>query len=79
MRRSVKKGPFIEASLKQKIEALNTRNEKKVVKTWSPASVILTVVVGHTVAGHDGRRHAARFHTESVVAHRRGARPIRKS
>ena len=47
MSRSVKKGPFVEDSLKKKIEALNSRNEKKVVKTWSRPSVILPIMVGH--------------------------------
>ncbi len=72
MSRSVKKGPFIEASLKKKIEALNTRNEKKVVKTWSRASVILPMMVGHTIAVHDGRRHVPVFITENMVGHKLG-------
>ena len=55
MSRSVKKGPFVEDSLKKKIEALNSRNEKKVVKTWSRPSVILPIMVGHTIAVHAGR------------------------
>src|SRR5207249_9650498 len=70
--RSVKKGPFVEASLKQKIEGLNARNEKKVVKTWSRPSVILPVMVGHTIAVHDGRRHVPVFITENMVGHRLG-------
>ena len=72
MSRSVKKGPFVEASLKKKIEALNARNEKKVVKTWSRASVILPTMVGHTIAVHDGRRHVPVFITENMVGHRLG-------
>ena len=72
MSRSVKKGPFVEASLKKKIEALNSRNEKKVVKTWSRASVILPTMVGHTIAVHDGRRHVPVFITENMVGHRLG-------
>ncbi len=72
MSRSVKKGPFIEASLKKKIEALNTRNEKKVVKTWSRASVILPMMVGHTIAVHDGRKHVPVFISESMVGHKLG-------
>ena len=72
MSRSVKKGPFVEASLKKKIEALNARNEKKVVKTWSRASVILPTMVGHTIAVHDGRRHVPVFVTENMVGHRLG-------
>src|SRR5260221_13756207 len=72
MSRSLKKGPFVEASLKKKIEALNSRNEKKVVKTWSRPSVILPVMVGHTIAVHDGRRHVPVFITENMVGHRLG-------
>ena len=72
MSRSVKKGPFVEASLKKKIEALNSRNEKKVIKTWSRASVILPTMVGHTIAVHDGRRHVPVFMTENMVGHRLG-------
>src|SRR3982074_818142 len=72
MSRSVKKGPFVEDSLKKKIEALNSRNEKKVVKTWSPPSVILPMMVGHTIAVHDGRRHVPVFITENMVGHRLG-------
>ena len=72
MSRSVKKGPFVEDSLKQKIEALNSRNEKKVVKTWSRPSVILPTMVGHTIAVHDGRRHVPVFITENMVGHRLG-------
>jgi len=70
--RSVKKGPFVEDSLKKKIETLNSRNEKKVVKTWSRPSVILPIMVGHTIAVHDGRRHVPVFITENMVGHRLG-------
>jgi ribosomal protein S19, bacterial/organelle len=72
MSRSVKKGPYVEDSLKKKIEALNSRNEKKVVKTWSRPSVILPLMVGHTIAVHDGRRHVPVFITENMVGHRLG-------
>ena len=72
MSRSVKKGPFVEASLKQKIDGLNARNEKKVVKTWSRPSVITPAMVGHTIAVHDGRRHVPVFITENIVGHRLG-------
>ena len=72
MSRSVKKGPFVEDSLKKKIETLNSRNEKKVVKTWSRPSVILPIMVGHTIAVHDGRRHVPVFVTENMVGHRLG-------
>src|SRR2546422_4925330 len=72
MSRSVKKGPFVEKSLKEKIEMLNSRNEKKVVKTWSRPSMILPIMVGHTIAVHDGRRHVPVFITENMVGHRLG-------
>jgi len=66
MSRSVKKGPFVEKSLKEKIDMLNSRNEKKVVKTWSRPSMILPIAV------HDGRRHVPVFITENMVGHRLG-------
>ena len=72
MSRSIKKGPFVEASLKKKIEALNSRNEKKVIKTWSRSSMILPMMVGHTIAVHDGRRHVPVFITENMVGHKLG-------
>lgn len=72
MSRSVKKGPFVEKSLLERIEGLNARNEKKVVKTWSRASVILPTMVGHTIAVHDGRRHVPVYVTENMVGHRLG-------
>ena len=72
MSRSVKKGPYVEQSLKEKIEGLNSRNEKKVVKTWSRASMILPTMVGHTIGVHDGRRHVPVFITENMVGHRLG-------
>ena len=72
MSRSVKKGPFVEPSLRGRIEALNARNEKKVVRTWSRASMILPEMVGHTIGVHDGRRHVPVFVTENMVGHRLG-------
>ena len=57
MSRSLKKGPFIDPKLLKKIEAMNQKNEKKVIRTWSRASVIFPQMVGHTIAVHDGRRH----------------------
>ena len=72
MSRSVKKGPFVQDALKKKIDALNEKNEKKVVKTWSRPSVILPTMVGHTIAVHDGRRHVPVFITENMVGHRLG-------
>ena len=72
MSRSLKKGPFIEPKLLKKVEAMNTRNEKKVVRTWSRASTIFPQMVGHTIAVHDGRRHVPIYITENMVGHRLG-------
>lgn len=78
MSRSVKKGPYVHPSLVKKIDALNAANDKKVVKTWSRASVILPSFVGHTIAVHDGRKHVPVFVTEDMVGHKLGefARPV---
>ena len=57
MSRSIKKGPFIAPELLKRVEELNKKNEKKVLKTWSRASTIFPSFVGHTIAVHDGRRH----------------------
>ena len=72
MSRSVKKGWFVEERLKGRVEDMNKRNEKKVVKTWSRASLVLPTMVGHTIAVHDGRRHVPVFITENMVGHRLG-------
>ena len=68
----VKKGPFIEPKLLKKIEAMNTKGEKKVLRTWSRASMIFPQMVGHTIAVHDGRRHVPIYITENMVGHRLG-------
>ncbi|MEA2007820.1 MAG: 30S ribosomal protein S19 [Chloroflexota bacterium] len=72
MSRSLKKGPFIAPKLLKKIESMNERNEKRVVRTWSRASVIFPQLVGHTIAVHDGRRHVPIYITENMVGHRLG-------
>jgi small subunit ribosomal protein S19 len=72
MSRSLKKGPFIEPKLLERIEGMNQRNEKKVLRTWSRASVIFPQMVGHTIAVHDGRRHVPIYITENMVGHRLG-------
>jgi len=72
MSRSLKKGPFIAPKLLQKIEDMNTRGEKKVIRTWSRASTIFPQMVGHTIAVHDGRRHVPIYVTENMVGHRLG-------
>jgi small subunit ribosomal protein S19 len=72
MSRSLKKGPFIAPKLLKKIEMMNQRSEKKVIRTWSRASVIFPQMVGHTIAVHDGRRHVPIYITENMVGHRLG-------
>jgi small subunit ribosomal protein S19 len=70
--RSLKKGPYISPKLLRKIESMNQRGEKRVIKTWSRASVIFPQMVGHTIAVHDGRRHVPVYITENMVGHRLG-------
>lgn len=72
MSRSLKKGPFVNAKLMKKIEAMNQKGDKKVIRTWSRASVIFPQMVGHTIAVHDGRRHVPIYITENMVGHRLG-------
>lgn len=67
MSRSVKKGPFVEERLINRIKKMNEANEKKVVKTWSRASTIFPDMVGHTIAVHDGRKHVPVYCTEDMV------------
>ena len=72
MSRSLKKGPFVDPKLLKKIEAMNTKGDKKVVRTWSRPSVIFPQMVGHTIAVDDGRRHVPIYITENMVGHRLG-------
>ena len=72
MSRSLKKGPFVEAKLFSRIEAMNEKGEKKVLKTWSRASTIFPEFVGHTIAVHDGRKHVPVYVTEEMVGHKLG-------
>ncbi|HIX92230.1 MAG TPA: 30S ribosomal protein S19 [Firmicutes bacterium] len=72
MSRSLKKGPFVEKKLFDRIEAMNQKNEKKVLKTWSRASTIFPEFVGHTIAVHDGRKHVPVYVTEDMVGHKLG-------
>ncbi|HLW97125.1 MAG TPA: 30S ribosomal protein S19 [Candidatus Acidoferrales bacterium] len=72
MARSVKKGPFIDGHLRVKVETLNARNEKKVVRTWSRRSTILPEMVGHTIAVHNGRKFIPVYVTEQMVGHKLG-------
>ena len=72
MGRSLKKGPFVDPKLLKKIEDMNARGEKKVLRTWSRASTIFPQMVGHTLAVHNGRRHVPIYITENMVGHRLG-------
>jgi small subunit ribosomal protein S19 len=72
MARSIKKGPFVEASLLRKIETLNAANEKRVFKTWSRRSTITPDFVGHTVAVHNGNKFVPVYVSENMVGHRLG-------
>jgi small subunit ribosomal protein S19 len=72
MSRSLKKGPFISPKLLKKIERMNERNEKKVIRTWSRASTIFPQMVGHTIAVHNGRHHVPIYITENMVGHKLG-------
>ncbi|MGM0652042.1 MAG: 30S ribosomal protein S19 [Bacillota bacterium] len=72
MSRSLKKGPYIEASLMKKVEQMNEKGDKKVIKTWSRRSTIFPDMVGHTIAVHDGRRHVPIFISEDMVGHKLG-------
>ena len=72
MSRSSKKGPFVEERLMSRIEAMNDKNEKRMIRTWSRASTVFPEMVGHTIAVHDGRRHVPVFISESMVGHKLG-------
>ncbi len=72
MGRSLKKGPFVHESLLKKITAMNAANEKRVIRTWSRASMITPEMVGHTIAVYDGRKHVPVYITEEMVGHRLG-------
>lgn len=72
MSRSSKKGPAINAKLLKKVEAVSRSGEKTVIKTWARSSTILPVMIGLTIAVHDGRRHVPVFITENMVGHKLG-------
>ena len=67
-----KKGPFISDSLLRKIEKQNSNDDKAVIKTWSRASTILPLMIGHTIAVHNGKSHIPVFITEQMVGHKLG-------
>ena len=72
MSRSLKKAPFVEEKLYNRICEMNAKNEKKVLKTWSRASTIFPEFVGHTIAVHDGKKHVPVYVTEDMVGHKLG-------
>lgn len=72
MARSTKKGAFIDSHVLAKIEGLNNRNEKKVVRTWSRRSTIIPEMVGHTLAVHNGKKFIPVYCTENMVGHKLG-------
>ena len=72
MARSLKKGPFIDDHLRVKVEGMNARNEKKVIKTWSRRSTILPEMIGHTIAVHNGRKFIPVYVTEQMIGHKLG-------
>lgn len=72
MSRSSKKGPYVDIRLLERVEQLNRRNDKRVLKTWSRDSTIFPQMVSHTIAVHDGRRHVPVYVTENMVGHKLG-------
>ena len=72
MGRSLKKGPFIDDHLMNKVDGMNAKNEKKVVKTWSRRSTILPEFIGHTIAVHNGKKFIPVYVTENMVGHKLG-------
>ncbi len=72
MARSIKKGPFVDAPLRKRIEEMNRRFEKKVLKTWSRRSTIIPEMVGHTIAVHNGKKFIPVYVSENMVGHKLG-------
>jgi small subunit ribosomal protein S19 len=72
MSRSLKKGPFVEQRLLARVQTMNSKNEKQVLKTWSRASVIFPDFIGHTIAVYNGKKHIPVFISENMVGHRLG-------
>jgi small subunit ribosomal protein S19 len=72
MSRSLKKGPYVDAKLLQRVTALNASGRKEVLKTWSRDSTVFPEMVGHTIGVHDGRRHVPIYVTENMVGHKLG-------
>lgn len=72
MARSVKKGPFIDMSLRKKVEQLNARNDRKVIKTWSRRSTVIPEMIGHTFAVHNGKKFIPVYISENMIGHKLG-------
>jgi small subunit ribosomal protein S19 len=72
MARSTKKGPFVDVYLQSRVEGMNARNEKKVLRTWSRRSTIIPEMVGHTIAVHNGKKFIPVYITENMVGHKLG-------
>ena len=72
MARSLKKGPFADASLLKKVDEMNAAGNKSVIKTWSRRSTIFPSFVGHTIAVHDGRKHVPIYISEEMIGHKLG-------
>jgi small subunit ribosomal protein S19 len=72
MPRSIKKGPYAEQRLLDRIDTMNAHNEKRIIKTWSRRSTIFPQMVGHTIAVYDGRKHVPVFVSENMVGHKLG-------
>jgi len=70
--RSLKKGPFVHPSLSKKIEEMNRKGDKRVIKSWSRASMIVPDMIGHTIAIYNGRKHVPVYVTEQMIGHRLG-------
>jgi len=81
MSRSLKKGPYADPKLLKKVDGLNSKNEKKAIKTWSRRSTIFPSFIGHTFMVHDGKKHVPVFVSENMVGHKLGefalTRPFR--
>ena len=79
MSRSLKKGPFIAHHLLKKINELNLKNNRKVIKTWSRSSTIIPSMIGHTIAIYNGKQHVPLFISDQLVGHKLGEfSPTRK-
>ena len=72
MARSIKKGPFVDQSLMDKVLIMNSKNEKRVIKTWSRRSTITPEFVGHTLAVHNGNKFVPVYISENMVGHKLG-------